>query len=123
MNGIHTARNIHAPRIGTNTDFLFPVFLAGLLQNTCYEIRRKPLRRILNLLLRHNGKRQFRQIITAHVLDIRIANHMYRRIRTVTPKALASANCYFFHPCNHSPFDFHPSAIRIGQPYALHWSH
>ena len=45
----------------------------------------------------HDGKGQLCQIITAHILDIGIADHVDGRVRAVAPEALATADCNFLH--------------------------
>ena len=76
---------------------LVPGFLAGLLQDAGGEVGRKALGGVLELLLCHDGKSQLCQIITAHILDIGIADHVDGRVRAVAPEALATADCNFLH--------------------------
>ena len=83
--------------VGADLDVLVPGFLAGLLQDAGGEVGRKALGGVLELLLCHDGKGQLCQIITAHILDIGIADHVDGRVRAVAPEALATADCNFLH--------------------------
>ena len=94
---VHAAIDVHAACVGADLDVLVPGFLAGLLQDAGGEVGRKALGGVLELLLCHDGKGQLCQIITAHILDIGIADHVDGRVRAVAPEALATADCNFLH--------------------------
>ena len=90
---VHAAIDVHAACVGADLDVLVP----GLLQDAGGEVGRKALGGVLELLLCHDGKSQLCQIITAHILDIGIADHVDGRVRAVAPEALATADCNFLH--------------------------
>ena len=94
---VHAAIDVHAACVGADLDVLVPGFLAGLLQDAGGEVGHKALGGVLELLLCHDGKGQLCQIITAHILDIGIADHVDGRVRAVAPEALATADCNFLH--------------------------
>ena len=94
---VHAAVDVHAACVGADPDVLVPGLLAGLLQDTGGKVGRKALGGILELLLCHDGKGQLCQIITAHILDIGIADHVDGGVRAVAPEALATADCNFLH--------------------------
>src|SRR5699024_1425939 len=101
LDGVHTAGDVHAARVGADADLLLPGFFARLFEDAGDKIRCKPLRGVLELRLCHDGERQLCEVVAAHVLDVCVSDHVDGRIRAVAPEALAAADCYFFHysPC------------------------
>ena len=96
----HAAGHVHAAGVGADADVLVPGFFAGFFQDAGEEVGGVAFGRVFQLLLGHDGEGQLCQIVAAHVLDVRMTDHVDGGVGAVAPEALAAADGDLFHSGN-----------------------